>query len=122
MPSAQDCAERLREQAYRTLLPQIRDLEQELQSVTSSLSSKFEQIQRKLESLRNIELPTTDLILNEILGEVIHQKDLEADSLVLFMRGLRQKETQEEILSFLLDNAHQCFSRVALFAVRGDRL
>ena len=39
MPSAQDCAERLREQAYRTLLPQIRDLEQELQNVSNSLST-----------------------------------------------------------------------------------
>jgi hypothetical protein len=121
MPSAQDCAERLREQAYRTLLPQIRDLEQELQSVNSSLSSRFEQIQRRIESLRNIELPTTDLILNEILGEVIRRKDLESDALAHFMRGLRQKETQEEILSFFLDSVHPYFSRVALFSVRGDR-
>jgi hypothetical protein len=121
MPSAQDCAERLREQAYRTLLPQIRDLEQELQSVNSSLSSRFEQIQRKLESLRNIELPTTDLILHEILDEVIQQKDLEADAPVIFMRGLRRKETQEEILSFLLDSAQKYFPCIALFAVRGDR-
>ena len=52
MPSAQDCAERLREQAYRTLLPQVRDLEQELQSVNSSLKTGFEQVQRKLESLQ----------------------------------------------------------------------
>ncbi len=121
MPSAQDCAERLREQAYRTLLPQIQDLEQELQGVNSSLSSKFEQIQRKIETLRNIELPTTDLILHEILDDVIRQKDLEADTIALFMRGLRQKETQEEILSLFLDSAHRYFSRVALFAVRGDR-
>ena len=121
MPSAQDCAERLREQAYRTLLPQVRDLEQELQSVNSSLLVRFEQIRQKLESLRNIELPTTDLILNEILGEMIRQKELETDALVTFMRGLRLKETQEEILSFFLDSSHQYFSRVALFAVRGDR-
>jgi hypothetical protein len=121
MPSAQDCAERLREQAYRTLLPQIRDLEQELQSVNDSLLAGFEHIGRKLESLRNIELPTTELILNEILDEVVRQKVLEANALVLFMRGLGQKETQEEILSFLLDSTHQYFPRVALFAVRGDR-
>jgi hypothetical protein len=121
MPSAQDCAERLREQAYRTLLPQIRDLEQELQSVNSSLSSRFELIQRKLESLRSIELPTTDLILNEILGEVIRKKDVESDAIARFMQDIRQKETQEEILSCFLDGVHQHYSRVALFAVRGDR-
>jgi hypothetical protein len=121
MPSAQDCAERLREQAYRTLLPQIRDLEQELQSVNSSLSSRFEQIQRKLDALRNIELPTTDLVLHEILNDVIRQKDLEADSVALFLRGLRQKETQEEILTFFLDSVHPYFERIALFSIRGDR-
>jgi hypothetical protein len=122
MPSAQDCAERLREQAYRTLLPQVRDLEQELQSVNSSLVAGLERMQQKLESLRNTELPTTELILNEVLEEVIRQKDLEAEALMLFMRGLRQKETQEEILSFLLDSAHRHFQRAALFAVRGERL
>jgi hypothetical protein len=121
MPSAQDCAERLREQAYRTLLPQIHDLEQELQSVTSSLSAGFEKIGQKLEALQKIELPTTELILREILEEVIRQKDSETNSLLLFMRGLLQRETQEEILSLLLDGTHEYFPRVALFVVRGDR-
>ncbi|MBN1571115.1 MAG: hypothetical protein JXA73_24985 [Acidobacteria bacterium] len=122
MPSAQDCAERLREQAYRTLLPQVRELEQELQSVNSSLKSGFEQVQRKLESIQNIELPTTELILNEILDEVIRQRNAETDDLVLFAREVRGKETQEELLSFLLDAAHLHFPRVAIFAVRGNRL
>ena len=122
MPSAQDCAERLREQAYRTLLPQVRDLEQELKGVSSSLLAGFEQIERKLESLSKIELPTSEPVLNEILENVIRQKDMEANALVLFMRGLRQKETQEEILSFLLDGINQFYPRVALFAVRGGRL
>jgi hypothetical protein len=122
MPSAQDCAERLREQAYRTLLPQIRELEQDLQSVNSSLSAGYEKIGRKLESLRQIELPTTELILGEILGEFAKKKDIETSALTLFMRGLFQRETQEEILSLLLDGAHQYYPRVALFVIRGDRL
>jgi len=121
MPSAQDCAERLREQAYRTLLPQIRDLEQELQSFSSSLSAAISQLGRKLEALRNIELPTTDAVLGEILSDIKLQKDHETGALVLFAHGLSQKETQEEILSFLLDTAQKYFSRVALFAVRKDR-
>ncbi len=121
MPSAQDCAERLREQAYRTLLPQIRDLEEELQRINSSLSTGVHQIGQKLEALSHIELPTTELILSELLEEVTQQKDLETSALVQFGRGLRQKETQEEILTFLLDNAQKYFPRVALFAVRGDR-
>ena len=121
MPSAQDCAERLREQAYRTLSPQVRDLEQELKGVSSSLLAGLEQIERKLDSLRKIELPTTESILTEILDNVLRQKDMETNALVLFMRGLQQKETQEEILSFLLDGIHRFYPRVALFAVRGGR-
>jgi hypothetical protein len=121
MPSAQDFAERLREQAYRTLLPQVRDLEQELKGVSSSLLAGFEQIERKLESFSKIELPTTGSILTEILDTVVRQKDMETNALVLFMRGLQQKETQEEILSFLLDGIHQFYPQVALFAVRGGR-
>ncbi len=121
MPSAQDCAERLREQAYRTLLPQIRDLEQELQNFSNSLSSGVDQIERRLDALRKIELPTTEAILSEVLEEVKLQKEHDAGSLVAFAYGLRRKETQEEILTFLLDNAQRYFSRVALFAVRGDR-
>ncbi len=121
MPSAQDCADRLREQAYRTLLPQIRDLEEELQNVSGSLSTGIHQIERKLEALRHIELPTAELVLGEILEDVIQQKELEASALVLFARGLRRRETQEEILTFLLDAAKKYFPRVALFAVRGNR-
>ena len=122
MPSAQDFAERLREQAYRTLVPQVRDLEQELKGVSSSLLAGFEQIERKLESLSKIELPTTGSILSEILDTGVRQKDMETNALVLFMRGLQQKETQEQILSFLLDGIHQFYPQVALFAVRGGRL
>jgi hypothetical protein len=121
MPSAQDCAARLREQAYRTLIPQIRELEQELQGVTEAFKAGFEQISRKIESIRHIELPTSELILGEILEEVVRQKDIDNKALLLFMRGLAQKETQEEILSFLLDGAHRFCPRVALFAVRGGR-
>ena len=121
MPSAQDCAERLREQAYRTLLPQIRDLEQELQNFSNSLSSGVDQIERRLDALRKIELPTTEAILSEVLEEVKLQKEQDAGALAAFAYSLRRKETQEEILTFLLDSAQRYFSRVALFAVRGDR-
>src|SRR5512146_2667219 len=112
MPSARDCADRLREQAYRTLLPQIRDLEEELQNVGGSLSTGINQIERKLEALRHIELPITELVLGEILEDVIRQKELEASSMVLFARGVRHRETQEEILTFLLDAAQKYFPRV----------
>ncbi len=121
MSSAQDCAKRLREQAYRTLLPQIRDLEQELQTLANTLSSGVQHIGRRLDGLRNIELPTTEVVLGEILDEIKLQREKEIGSLALFAQSLCQKETQEEILALLLDGAHKFFPRVALFAVRGDR-
>ncbi len=121
MPTAQDCAERLREQAYRTLLPQIGDLEQELQNVSNSLSTGVHQIGRKLEALSHIELPTAELVLAELLGDVARDIDLQSSALVLFAHGLRQKETQEQILSSLLDAAQKYCARTALFVVKGNR-
>jgi hypothetical protein len=121
MPSAQDCAERLREQAYRTLLPQIQDLEQALQNVRSSLSTGIDQIGQKLEALSHIELPATELVLNEILGDVIQETVSKANALGDFACSLRRKETQEEILALLLDATHRYFPRTALVAVRGNR-
>jgi hypothetical protein len=122
MPSTKDCAERLREQAYKTLLPQVRDLEEELNTVSHALSAGVHRIERKLEVLRQIELPASELILEEILGEIIRQKDLETSLLARFARDVCKKETQEEILAYLLDEAQKYSPRLALFAVRGDRL
>jgi hypothetical protein len=122
MPSAKDCAEKLRELAYKTLLPQIRDLEEELKTVGSSIFIGVHRVERKLESLRQIELPTTELILEEILGEIIRQKNQETSQLACFARDVCKKETQEEILSFLLDEAQKYSPCLALLAARGDRL
>ena len=86
MPSAQDCAERLREQAYRTLLPQIRDLEQELQS--SAVPFRPESSKSNGSSKRFASLSCRPRsMLSEVLDEVIRQKDLETDALVFFARS-----------------------------------
>jgi hypothetical protein len=121
MPSARDCADRLREQAYKTLIPQVGDLQEEFQKVSSLLSAGIKHVETKLEALRHTELPATDLVLDEFLQEALQKRDLEGKSLSLFMHDLRIKETQEEILALLLDSAVHYFPRVALFAVRGDR-
>jgi hypothetical protein len=121
MPSERDYAERLREQAYKTLSPQVNDLENELKEFSNTLSTGIYQIERKLEAINQVELPTTKVVLDEILQDVLRQKDQEEKSLVLFTRDLRIKETQEEILGLLLDYAGSHFPRVALFTVRNDR-
>jgi hypothetical protein len=121
MPSARDCADRLREQAHKTILPQIQDLQEELQQVSSLLSTGVKQIENKLDALRHTELPATELVLNELLEDELRKRDLEGKTLSHFLQELRTKETQEEILTLLLDSASQYFPQVALFTVRGNR-
>jgi hypothetical protein len=120
MPSVKKCADLLREQAYKTLAPQIQALEDELRDVDKLLASGIRNIGYKLDALRHTELPAAGAILDEYLRDDIRKRDLEGEMLALFMRGLRTKETQEEILTSLLDGAANCFPRIALFAVRGD--
>ncbi|MEJ2245896.1 MAG: hypothetical protein P8Y80_07455 [Acidobacteriota bacterium] len=122
MPSERDYAERLRELSYKTLSPQIKDLEEEVKELSSFLPTRVQQIERKLEAISKIELPTTDVVLNEILEDVLRQKDQEEKSIVSFTRDINQKETQEEILGLLLDYANKFSQRVALFAIRNNQL
>ena len=121
MPSDRDYAERLREEAYKTFSPQIKDLEAELKELSNSLSSGIQQIEQKLEAISHVELPTAEIVVDEILEDVLRQKGQEEESLVLFARDIRRKETQEEILGLLLDYINKFFPRVALFTIRNDR-
>ncbi|MCL2878558.1 MAG: hypothetical protein FWF13_07250, partial [Acidobacteria bacterium] len=113
-------ADRLREQVDKTLTLKVQALEAELQDVNRMLAAKIQSIGYKLEALRHTELPAAELIFNECLQDDIRKRDFELERLAFFTRGLRVKETQEEILASLLDSAVNCFPRVALFAVRGD--
>ena len=117
---ARECADRLREHAQKTLTPQIQALEDELQDVSGLLATKIRNIGYKLEALRHTELPATETVLNDYLWDDIRKRDLDGEALALFIHELKTKETQEEILSSLLDSAVNYFPRVALFVVRGD--
>ena len=120
MQSVRKCADQLREQANKTLTPQIQALENELRNLNELFVNGIRDVGYKLEALRNTELPATELILNDYLDNALRKLDIDGRMLALFTRGLRTKETQEEILDSLLDNAVNCFPCVALFAVRGD--
>ena len=120
MPSAQKNADQLREQAYKTLSPQIQALEREFRNFGEQFANGIRDIRYKLDALRNDELPATEPIVNDYSQDATGKRDIVGKMLALFMRGLRTKETQEEILASLLDNAVNCFPRVALFAIRGD--
>ncbi|MDR0311077.1 MAG: hypothetical protein LBJ21_05785, partial [Acidobacteriota bacterium] len=120
MLSTQKYADVLQEQAYKTLTPQIQALEDEMREIKKLLAAKIQSVEYKLEVLRNTELPAAWPILNDYLQDDIKKRYLDGEMLALFARELRTKETQEEILVALLDNAANCFPRIALFAVRGD--
>ena len=122
MPSEQKYADRLREEAYKTLRPQIQALEEELQDFSKLFSNKILDIGFKLEALRHADLPAAESALNEYLREDLRKRDIEGEQLAHFTHGLRTKETQEEILTSLLDSALNCFPLVALFVVHGDML
>ena len=121
MHSVQKCADRFREQTYEALTPQIQALENELRDVDKLLFDKIRSIGNKLEALRRTEIPAVEPILNDYLQDEMRKRNIEWEMLALFTRGLRTKETQDEILVSLLDNAANYFPRVALFVVRGDR-
>jgi len=119
MASVQKCADQLREQANKTLTPQIQALEDELRNLNELLANGIRNVGYKVEAIRKTELPAAELILNDYLNNAVRKADFDGKMLALFTRGLRTKETQEEILGSLLDNAVHCFPRVALFTVRG---
>ena len=120
MPSVQKSADQLREQAYKTLSPQIQTLEREFRNFGEQFTNGIRDIRYKLDALRNDEPPAAEPVLRDYSQDTTGKRDIVGKMLALFMRGLRTKETQEEILASLLDNAVNCFPRVALFAIRDD--
>lgn len=122
MPSARECADRLREQAYKTLSPQLEALNDELEQVRRSLAAGIGQLEQKIEALRRVELPAMAPALDGMLEESIRARDLESEALAQFTHDLVRMETQEQILTLLLDAAARCSARVALFALRDGRL
>jgi len=121
MPSGQEYANRLREDAHRTLAPQVNDLEQELNNLKNDLSLSLGQLGQRLEAIRNFALPEAESIVTEALEEAAHEKDLQLASLAHFAHDIRQKETQEEILNLLLDEAAKVSPRIVLFVVRAEQ-
>ena len=122
MPSEQKFADRLREEAYKTLAPQIQALKEEMHDFSKIFADKILGIGFKLEALHHTELPAAESVINEYLRDDMRKRDIEGELLAHFTHGLRTKETQEEILTSLLDGAVNCFPRVALFVVHGDML
>ncbi len=121
MPSGQEYANRLQEDAHRTLAPQIDNLEQEINIIKTDLALSLSQLGEKLEAIRNLALPMAESVILEALEDASHEKASQSAALAQFARNVRARETQEDILNELLDEAARFAPRLALFVVRGRR-
>jgi hypothetical protein len=93
-----------------------------LRGLQGSFSASIQKVEEKLQAILQTEIPITDEILAEAVEEVTRQRDLERVSLAHFIHEMRLKETQQEILTLLLEEANRFAPRVALFVMREDRI
>jgi len=122
MPSSQEYAHRLLDEATRTLSPLVKGLEADFQGLRLDISASLSRLAGKLDSLHNLELPTTGIVLNQIFEEISRRRDDEWSGIADYSRRLRKSETQEEILNLLLDQASLYSPRLVLFVTRGEAM
>ena len=128
MPSGQEFASRLRDETRRTLAAHLASFEGEFRTLQARLStslSSVEQLARRLEPVAEVDTSPLEKVLADALAGVSEEsarsRGEENSFLAHFAHEMRRKETQEEILSLLLDGAHQHAPRVLLFVARGNQ-
>jgi hypothetical protein len=125
MPAGQDYASRLREETRRALTQHLGTLKEELRALQANLSASVEQIIERIGSILDVESPAVEAVLSDAAREAAQKearrRDEEMSLLAHFAYDVRHKETQEEILSSLLDGALRYAPAVALFVTRGEQ-
>ncbi len=125
MLSGQEYASRLREETRRTLASHLKTLEEDLRSFQNNCSTSIAHLARNLGLAHDVEMPALEAILAEAVHSAERQKehlrDQEMLHLARFAHDMRQKETQDEILNFLLDGAQRYAPRLVLFVTRGNQ-
>jgi len=126
MTSGTDYASRLQEEIRQTLAGRIGGLEHEMHNLWNHISAAFDRISKELSSVRNLEVPACASMLSEIAAGFNRESGVlrsqELAFLAHFIHGMREKETQEEILNLLLDGAQRFAPRLALFVTRNQQL
>lgn len=117
MTSGQAALNRLRDEVRKLFSQQTAAVEEEFRNFQGQIASSLAQINVKLGLLKNADLPLSA----EALVEEAQLKEQEITNLAHFAHDMLQKETQEEILTLLLEGTHQFAPRVALFVARGDQ-
>src|SRR3974377_1403778 len=120
MPSTPDYANRILDEARNAIAPHASALELAFESRRNHLLTSIDQLAPRLEAIKGVELPKIERILTDALQESAWQNQLEVNLLAEFSAGMPRKETQEEVLTLLLDTANQFAAAVALLVVRGD--
>ncbi len=122
MPSSSDYTIRILDEAQRVIDPRVSALQSAFEGLRSHLLTSIEQLTPKLDALKSIDLPAAERIVSEAMKEAAWQNQVEVNLLAEFAGSMRRRETQEEILSLLLDTAHQFTYAAALFVARGDEI
>src|SRR5512135_3069343 len=122
MTPGHDHVNRLREETYRALEPRFEGIEKEIRGLYSMLLQTFGQIEQRLRDARDVDLTPAVSVLTETFQDEMRRQAENLSSLEQFVSEVRGLETQEEILALLLDRAHRHALRLALFALRGDRI
>ncbi len=122
MPSSSEYTIRIQDETHRVLDPRISALQSAFEGLRGHLLTSIEQLAPKLDAIKGIELPAVERIVSEAMKEAAWQNQVEVNLLAEFGNSMRRKETQEEILSLLLDTAHQFAHAVALFVARGEEI
>ncbi len=125
MPSSQEIASRLREETRRALAQHLHAFEEEFRNLQSNLSTSVSQAERRLGSIFSLDVPSAEEILSVAISETARERtrnrDEEMLSLAHFAHDMRSKETQEDILNWLLDGALRYAPRLLLFVTRSNR-
>ena len=117
MTSGQAALNRLRDEVRKLFSQQTAAVEEEFRSFQGQIATSLAQINTKLGLLKNADLP---LSAETLVVEEAQRKEQETTNLAHFAHDMLQKETQEELLTLLLEGTHQFAPRVALFIARGD--
>src|SRR5438093_1215609 len=121
MPSGQEYGNRLRNDVRRALSQHLAKLEEELKGFQENFSSSLGRIRQSLEPVLNLEVPTAESVIQEVVDDAARWRKRETAFLAEFAQLLRQKEAQEDILHSLLDGAHHYAPRVALFVAHSEQ-
>src|SRR5262245_48683090 len=103
MQTGSDYTNRLLQEVRDALAHRAATFQQDLRHLASSFEEGLQQLEPKLATLRDFEIPAAEALFSEAIGHTRTRSAEDLDRLGRFSREIRLCETQEEILTALLD-------------------